>query len=412
MLKAIYRRVKKKLSTQKCTPSIRKVSSINNVAVVVSSTSIKKGFKRTLDDVFLIISEDFNFTWLDASSKPNSHDLNNFDFLIVIDAWGGIVDTYIRSLKLNLPKGIILATSTVVPKRIEASHDYDVLWFKTFKYGENFATHPNKFHALGISNASTDLSLDISVNDAQEVLISNEEEILHARMVGSKFVIPENYQHLSELKKSPIWDDLYFGNQIRSGMNSLVEDNTRKTNLILSTAKLKAGRFSFHNGRFYATGHEFVEVGSFCSFGKNIVVYTSNHDTNYACTQGFIYRKFFESNHPGERGDTPSLARSKGPVIIKNDVWIGDDVKIMSGITIGNGACIAAGSIVTSDVADYAVVGGVPAKLLKMRFTEEVVNFMLEVQWWNWSDSKIKKNEVFFEINFNSIESVKNISIQ
>ena len=72
----------------------------------------------------------------------------------------------------------------------------------------------------------------------------------------------------------------------------------------------------------------------------------------------------------------------------------------MDGVTIGNGAIVATGSIVTKNVPDYAIVGGVPAKIIKMRFNDDKVKFLLESQWWDWSDDKIK----LFSQNFRSID--------
>jgi acetyltransferase-like isoleucine patch superfamily enzyme len=124
-----------------------------------------------------------------------------------------------------------------------------------------------------------------------------------------------------------------------------------------------------------------------------------------------LYRKYFKTDHPGENQSNPSISRTKGPIIIKNDVWIGDDVKIMSGVTIGNGACIAAGSIVTNDISDFEIVGGVPARLLKYRFSDEIMSFLKAIEWWDWSDKKIKNNKHFFNLNLNEPIDIKNFKI-
>ena len=75
---------------------------------------------------------------------------------------------------------------------------------------------------------------------------------------------------------------------------------------------------------------------------------------------------------------------------IGNDVWIGNDVKIMEGVTIGDGAVVAAGSIVTRDVAPYSVFGGIPAKFIRMRFTDEQINSLEKIQWWDMDESWIR----------------------
>jgi virginiamycin A acetyltransferase len=79
-------------------------------------------------------------------------------------------------------------------------------------------------------------------------------------------------------------------------------------------------------------------------------------------------------------------------MIIGNDVWVGYKATIMSGVTIGDGAIIAAHSVVTKDVEPYAIVGGNPAKLIKKRFSEERIQQLLEMAWWNWDIEKISAN--------------------
>ncbi|TWO34376.1 CatB-related O-acetyltransferase [Seonamhaeicola sediminis] len=314
-----------------------------------------------------LIRSDFEVVEFNLKDKLISQeDVVDFDFVLVADGINGFSDIYVRkNLKVDIPFGIITSDSS--PKKRKALFFYDVVWFQSFEFQNQLFNHPNLFH----------------------VCLKETEDIC-----------------------SPNWDDNYFRNQIRKGINSVVKDSARISNRMKSMKRLKVGLNSFYNSNFQIIGSEaFVEIGSFCSFGNNIKIYTTNHDTNYLTTQGYIYRKYFNRDHPGEFRKNPSLARTKGPVIIKNDVWIGDDVKIMSGVTIGNGACIAAGSIVTSDVEDYSIVGGVPAKHLKARFDIHIIEFLLSLKWWDWPDRMIKMNEEFFILDLNSIDEVDEIKI-
>ena len=84
------------------------------------------------------------------------------------------------------------------------------------------------------------------------------------------------------------------------------------------------------------------------------------------------------------------------PVTIGNDVWIGANVCILPGISIGDGAVLAAGAVITKDVPPYAIVGGVPAKVIKYRFSEDIIKKLLKIKWWNWEEEKVKKNKDLF----------------
>ena len=85
--------------------------------------------------------------------------------------------------------------------------------------------------------------------------------------------------------------------------------------------------------------------------------------------------------------------------VIGNDVWVGMNVIIMRGVTIGDGAVIAAGSVVTADVEPYSIAGGIPAKHIRYRFSKEIIESLLEIRWWDWPEEKIRKNvHLFYDI--------------
>lgn len=94
--------------------------------------------------------------------------------------------------------------------------------------------------------------------------------------------------------------------------------------------------------------------------------------------------------NPYLKSDSDGLL-TNGDIKIGNDVWIGNDCTLMSGIEIGDGAVIAANSVVSKNVEPYSIVGGVPSKLIKKRFSEETIEKLLKIKWWNWSEEKIEK---------------------
>lgn len=145
-----------------------------------------------------------------------------------------------------------------------------------------------------------------------------------------------------------------------------------------------------------------IEIGKFCSIARHTAMQDHNHDVNHITTY-FIKHNVF--NEPSRKNDMIS----KGKIVIGNDVWIGTQSVILAGVTIGNGAVIAANSVVTTDVPPYAIVGGTPAKVLKYRFDTTIINELLRIKWWDWSIEKVKENKALF-YETPSLEILKKIN--
>lgn len=130
-------------------------------------------------------------------------------------------------------------------------------------------------------------------------------------------------------------------------------------------------------------------IGKFCMIasGVRFIMNGGNHMTESISAYPFaIFGKDWSNAMDGKSYPT------KGYTIIGNDVWIGHNSTIMPGIKIGDGAIIAANSIVVKDVEPYTIVGGNPSKVIKKRFSDEVINLLLAIQWWNWDIEKITQN--------------------
>jgi len=131
--------------------------------------------------------------------------------------------------------------------------------------------------------------------------------------------------------------------------------------------------------------HETLNIGKYCSIGPDVtIILGGNHRPDWVTTYPFnqIYRELRHiKGHP----------TSKGPINIGHDVWIGAGCMILSGVNVGNGACIAAGSVVVKDIPPFAIAGGNPAKVLKYRFDEETIKQLEELKWWEWEEKKIKE---------------------
>jgi acetyltransferase-like isoleucine patch superfamily enzyme len=132
-----------------------------------------------------------------------------------------------------------------------------------------------------------------------------------------------------------------------------------------------------------------VTIGKFCSIARYVSIQEANHKIKRVSSYHFSSNIFGEPN-------TNDLM-SKGAITIGNDVWVGAHAIILSGVTVGNGAVIGAGSVVTSDVPPYAIVGGNPAKVIRYRFSDELIKRIQELCWWDWDLDKIKSNKILFE---------------
>lgn len=134
-----------------------------------------------------------------------------------------------------------------------------------------------------------------------------------------------------------------------------------------------------------------TSIGNYCSIANDVFCGLGRHPLDRFSTSPVFYRF---KNLLGESVAIDDDFKNYLPVTIGNDVWVGARAVILDGVSVGNGAVIAAGAVVTKDVPPYAIVGGVPAKLIRYRFSEEKISSLLHSQWWN-SRPKDVLNSVF-----------------
>lgn len=143
-------------------------------------------------------------------------------------------------------------------------------------------------------------------------------------------------------------------------------------------------------------------IGSFCSIASGVLfLLNSEHPLNNISTYPFKVKVLSE----------PSESLSKGDIVVGDDVWIGCRATILSGVHIGQGAVVAAGSVVTKDVPPYSIVGGTPAKVIRYRFSEEIINYLLTLDYNQLTDSLVRENieKFYIDIDNHSLDSIKSL---
>lgn len=163
--------------------------------------------------------------------------------------------------------------------------------------------------------------------------------------------------------------------------------------------KVKVGHSTYGDLRviiYHDTPYK-LSIGAFCSIASNVTFFVDG-EHNMKTISTYPYKSFYKI---GDENDT-----SKGNIIVDDDVWIGYGVTVLSGVHIGQGAVIAAGAVVTKDVPAYAIVGGVPAKLIKYRFSEEMISELMKVDYSKLTDDMVKEH---IDDLYNELTNVKQL---
>lgn len=146
----------------------------------------------------------------------------------------------------------------------------------------------------------------------------------------------------------------------------------------------------------YPINNDRLIIGRFCCIacGAKFIFNSANHTLSSLSTYPF---PIFYEEWGQDMEEVTSAWDNKGDIVIGNDVWIGYGAVILSGVTIGDGAIIGTNALVTKDVAPYTIAGGIPAKPIRKRFSEEKVSALMKIKWWDWSEEKILKNLKFIK---------------
>ena len=141
----------------------------------------------------------------------------------------------------------------------------------------------------------------------------------------------------------------------------------------------------------YPVNHDRLVIGRLCSIacGARFLFNSANHAMASLSTYPF---PLFWEEWGLDRAEVASAWDNKGDIVVGNDVWIGYEAVILAGVTVGDGAVIAARAVVTKDVPPYTIVGGIPAKPIRRRFPEDTIRRLLALRWWDWPRERIAQN--------------------
>jgi acetyltransferase-like isoleucine patch superfamily enzyme len=220
-------------------------------------------------------------------------------------------------------------------------------------------------------------------------------------MIKGLTAIVKNYllnKQLSKNTNSKISNKATVRNTLFGGEN-LVYNEVTLINCNVGKATYIGSGCEFYNSR----------IGKFCSIANYVKIVAGNHPTiGFISTHPAFYNSYpifsYAVNSQFEEYTYADL-EAKALVVIGNDVWIGESVKILNGVNIGDGSIIAMGAVVTRDVPPYSIVGGVPAKVIRFRFGNDTIEELLQLKWWDKEDGWINRNAHYFN-NINNIKEL------
>ena len=181
--------------------------------------------------------------------------------------------------------------------------------------------------------------------------------------------------------------EIVYLKDVVTGPNIEIGDHTIYNDFVRDPRDFEKNNVLYH----YPVNGDTLKIGKFCSIacGAKFLFTSGNHSLQSLSTYTF---PIFYEEWGLDAKDIRSAWDNKGDIVIGNDVWIGYEAVILSGVTIGDGAIVGARAVVTKDVPPYTIVGGVPARSIRRRFDEETIKKLEALRWWAWDEERIKRS--------------------
>lgn len=246
------------------------------------------------------------------------------------------------------------------------------------------------------------------VNDARvrERLVKNQPSLRYTlgehltvdlvSTIGSNIYIGSNTRILTSSisNHTRIWGDAVIessalGNSVILGQKCAI--NNSKLNNYVTIGDFSTVGYSSIESYTYLGKSCWISqtsIGKFCSIAQNLSCGTGNHPTHLSSTSPLFYSTQRNCEITFSSDD---FYNGHSATIIGNDVWIGANVFIKSGLKVGNGAILAAGAVVMKDVAAYSIVGGVPAREIRKRYSQEDIDVLENIAWWDWTEDELRE---------------------
>jgi len=406
------------------------VNKHGKIIVLEDDIVTSKGFLKFMNDALSLYKDDEKVMQVSGYIYPHAKPSgNNTYFLKIFSCWGWAtwkrawdfydhdIDVHLKRFQTKKQKKRFdiegnghFYWQLVANKNCEI-YTWAVRWYASWLYVEGYSIFPSKSLIINIGldgsgqHCLPEVIVDFKIDNcdvikqeiAENLIIRRRIDLYFKKKKGNKHYIYLIKQFLTLgtikrllsflkmiLSKKLIWYEL---------QNILVNsDVSQKSSLGLpyNITNVKIGDYTYIKRKCEI---HYTTIGKFCSIGKNFTSGNGIHPLNGISTSPMFY-----SN---EKQNGYSLSGRKKieeflPVTIGNDVFIGDNVTVLSGIKIGDGAVIGAGAVVSKDIPPFAIAVGCPIKVIRYRFSEEQIQALLKIKWWNFSEEKLMDIEKYF----------------